>query len=368
MTSCSTNIGSQKRLAPFAVHGVSRHLAPLLISVLAIPALAADKPDLELLEQQAFRAAVDRVAPSVVRIETVGGRERVGKVLFGAGPTTGLVVDEKGYIVSSAFNFLHRPTSILVRLPGGLLKPAELVATDHNRMLVLLKIEPEGPLPVPEIAPHHEMRVGQWVIAVGRTFEADKPNMAVGILSATRRVWGTAIQTDVAVSPNNYGGPLVDIRGRVLGVLVPLSPHSADELAGHQWYDSGIAFAIPAEHILKTLPRLRKGDLHGGVIGVAFKDKNLSIGEPVIAACLPDLPAAKSGLKPGDRIVELDGHRIARIADVKQQLHQHYAGDRVRIVVLRGDKRIERQVQLAPRPKTKPKKVKAKKREAKGEE
>jgi serine protease Do len=109
--------------------------------------------DLGSTEQKAFRAAVDRVAPSVVRIETVGGLERVGQVIFGAGPTTGLVVSADGYLVSSAFNFLHRPTSILVQLPDGTRKPARLVATDRNRMIVLLKIDAEQPLPVPEIAP-----------------------------------------------------------------------------------------------------------------------------------------------------------------------------------------------------------------------
>ena len=75
--------------------------------------------ELGVAEQQAFRAAVDRVAPCVVRIETVGGLERVGGLLFGTGPTTGLVVTPDGYIVSSAFNFLHRPASILVQLPDG---------------------------------------------------------------------------------------------------------------------------------------------------------------------------------------------------------------------------------------------------------
>ena len=350
MTSCTTNIAFKRRLLPIAVHYASRYLVLLAISVWAVSALAAEASDLELLEQQAFQAAVERVAPSVVRIETVGGRERVGKLLFGVGPTTGLIVSEEGYIVSSAFNFLHRPTSILVRLPGGPMKAAKLVATDHSRMLVLLKVEPEVTLPVPEIVPHDEMHVGQWAIAVGRTFEADRPNMAVGILSAAQRVWGTAIQTDAAVSPNNYGGPLIDIRGRVLGVLVPLSPHAADELAGYQWYDSGIGFAIPAEHIMKILPRLRQGALFGGVIGVTFRDKNLSIGEPVIAACQSGSPAAQSGLKPGDRIVEINGHEVTRIAGVKEQLHQHYAGDRVHIVVLRDGKHIERQMQLAPKP------------------
>ena len=178
---------------------------------------------------------------------------------FGTGPTTGLIVDPEGYIVSSAFNFSNKPTSILVRLPDGTRKPAKLVATDHVRMIVLLKIDADKPLPVCEIAPASEMRVGQWTIALGRTFEGDRPNVSVGILSAKDRIWGKAIQTDASVSPNNYGGPLVDIRGRVMGVIVPLSPESADEVAGYEWYDSGIGFAIPADHIQKILPRIEKG-------------------------------------------------------------------------------------------------------------
>ena len=240
----------------------------------AIPAVAADPPAALLpswlpargrpttwnaLEQKAVAAAVERVAPSVVRIETVGGLERVEKVLFGTGPTTGLVVDPQGYIVSSAFNFVNKPASILVRLPDGTRKPAKLVATDHNRKIVLLKIEVDRPLPVPEAVPEAEMRVGQWCVAVGRTFEDDRPNLAVGILSAVGRIWGKAMQTDAAVSPNNYGGPLVDIRGRVLGVLVPLSPQSADEIAGYEWYDSGIGFAVPLEAIRKMLPQAAQG-------------------------------------------------------------------------------------------------------------
>src|SRR5262249_22124500 len=128
-------------------------------------AQAADE-SLSTREERAMKAAVARVAPSVVRIETVGGLERVGQVLIGTGPTTGLIVSPEGHIISSAFNFVQKPDSILVTLPDGPRLAAKLVATDHSRMLVLLKVDSERKLPVPEAVSQGEMRVGQWALAV----------------------------------------------------------------------------------------------------------------------------------------------------------------------------------------------------------
>ncbi len=302
--------------------------------------------NLETLEQKAFRAAVERVAPAVVRIETVGGLERVHRVLFGTGPTTGVIVDPDGHIVSSAFNFVNKPASILVRLPDGSRKPAQVVCTDYNRMLTLLKVAVDNPLPVPEVAPEKELRVGQWAIAVGRTFEAERPNMSVGVVSALDRIWGKAIQTDALVSPNNYGGALVDIHGRVMGILVPLSPQRADEIAGVELYDSGIGFAIPFEHVRNMLPRMKKGeDLHPGVIGITLSG-NMLLGEAVIGACQPGSPAAEAGLRSGDKIVEIDGKPVSRAAEVKSEISRRYAGDKIRLAVMRGAQRIEREMTL----------------------
>jgi serine protease Do len=322
-------------------------LLALLAAFAFQPAALFAAGDADAQEQAAFEAAVNRVAPSVVQIETVGGLEKVEKVLFGAGPTTGLVVDPRGYIVSSAFNFVNKPTSILVRLPNGERKPAKLVATDHSRMLVLLKIDADK-LPVCEIAPQRGMRVGQWTIAVGRTFESERPNMAVGILSAVDRIWGKALQTDAAASPNNYGGPLVDIRGRVMGILVPLSPDATGGVAGMEWYDSGIGFAIPMEHIARVLPRLEKGeDLHPGLAGINLKGPNLFTAPAIITACHPKCPATAGGITAGDQIVEIDGHAVTRAADAKQEIGRRYAGDKMRLTVLRGKERLEREIELA---------------------
>lgn len=293
-----------------------------------------------------MRAAVARVAPSVVRIETIGGKPKVGDVLIGVGPTTGLVVDSGGYIISSAFNFAQDPGSILVTLPGGERKPAQIVARDNSRMLVLLKVETDKKLPVPEAAPDDSARVGQWAIALGRTF-GDAPNMSIGIVSAVDRMFGRAIQTDAKISPSNYGGPLIDIHGRVLGVLVPMSPRGDGEVAGVEWYDSGIGFAAPLTTIFERLPQLKAGhDLEPGVLGVALERGDPYALPAKLAAALPNSPAAAAGLREGDILVEVNGRPVATQMQLKIQLGRLYAGDVVKLAALRGEERATYEVKL----------------------
>lgn len=323
-----------------------RWVGRLAVVLSWLPCIAA-ADELADKEQQAIRAAVEQVAPCVVRIETIGGMERVDEVLFGTGPTTGLIVDPEGYVVSSVFNFVNRPASILVRLPDGTRKAARLVATDHSRMLVLLKIDVSQPLPVPVVASEKELRVGQWTVAVGRAFKADSPNVSVGILSAVGRVWGKALQTDAAVSPNNYGGPLIDLRGRVLGILVPLSPDADTEVSGIEWYDSGIGFAIPAFHLWKVLPRLKNGEnLDRGMLGVNFRSRDLYAEQPAVSVVHPRSPASNAGLRSGDQIVEVEGRKIERAAQVREEINRRYAGDKIHVTLLRGKERMTREVTL----------------------
>src|SRR5262245_51626451 len=143
-----------------------------LVLLLVCPAWADER--LFELEQKAIRDAVARVEPSVVQIETIGGLEKVGEVLLGTGPTTGLIVSSDGYVVSSAFNFVQRPATILVRLSNGSRWPAKLVATDNSRMIVLLKVQTEEKL-VPAVpAPEKEIAVGQYAIAIGRVFDGNR--------------------------------------------------------------------------------------------------------------------------------------------------------------------------------------------------
>ncbi len=304
--------------------------------------------DLKLsgLEEQAFKEAAAKVSPSIVQIQTVGGLDRVGRVLTGTAPTTGIVVSEDGYIVSSAFNFASKPATILIRLPDGRQFPAELVNTDKLRMVALLKIDAKG-LTVAEAAPANELQVGQWSIAMGRTYSLQVPSVSVGIVSALNRIWGKAIQTDAKVSPINYGGPLVDIEGRVMGVLVPMSPRGTSELAGVEWYDGGIGFAIPLQDIQRTLPRLKAGDaLVRGLMGVDLEGRDVYAVKPTVSRVRAESPAEQAGLKKGDLIVEIDGKKVVNQAQLKQVLGTKYAGDKVKLVVKRDDKDINAELQL----------------------
>jgi serine protease Do len=318
-----------------------------LIGLLLASTIAAQENRLASLEQTALRNAAQAVAPSVVQIETLGGLERVERVLVGTGPTSGLIVTEDGFIVSSAFNFIQQPSSILVTLPNGQRRPATIVARDQSRMLVLLKVETDSSLPVPKAVPRAEMQVGQWTVAVGRAMSSTDVNLSVGILSAVDRIWGRAIQTDAKISPSNYGGPLVDVQGRVLGVLVPLSPDAQDEVAGAEWYDSGIGFAVPLVDLLARLDTLRSGrDLAPGILGISLKSADVYADNTEIAVVQAKSPAADAGLKAGDRILEVNGRPIRRGVQLKHALGALYAGDRVQVVVLRGEERIETQAVL----------------------
>jgi serine protease Do len=289
-------------------------------------------------EQAAVRAAVDRVADSVVQIRTIGGFEEADETLLASGPTTGLILSDDGWIISSSFNFVHQPTSILVILPNGEQLPAELIARDHSRLLALLKVDAADDLPIPELAPADEVRVGQWAIAVGRTFRADRPNVSVGIVSALDRMFGKVLQTDADVSTANYGGPLVDIRGRVLGVIVPIAPQTTSEVAGAEWYDSGIGFAVPLAEISDSIERMKRGeDQRAGLLGISLAGNRPHDTAAKVAAVLPNGPAGKAGLKKGDEIVAIDERPIHTQTDLRFALGPRYAGEEIRVTARRGD-------------------------------
>ncbi|MFN7813257.1 MAG: trypsin-like peptidase domain-containing protein, partial [Planctomycetia bacterium] len=317
--------------------------AVLLLAAIVAPAGRTDEPT--LAEEAAFRAAVDRVAGAVVRLEPVassatggGGGEGVP----GAGPSSGLVVDAdadagKSWIVTSSFAVPDDLDQIVVVRPDGTRGVGRVVGRDRTRAVVLLETARIEAAPRLAVTPRSELEPGQWAIAVGRGWNQPAPGVSVGIVSATDRCWGRAVQTDAAVSPANYGGPLVDIAGRVIGLLAPLPADTAGMQQGTELYDAGIGFAVPLEDVLRVLPRLRQGDtLVPGILGITWQGTDLINGPPVIGSCRSGSPAARAGLRAGDRIAGIAGREIRRIADARHQLVPRYAGDEIDLTIDRA--------------------------------
>lgn len=327
------------------VHLIFALLAPASL-VTTIPLVIAADGKIEGLEEVAFKQAVALADPSVVRIETVGGLEQVDNILLGNGPTSGVVVSQDGFIISSSFNFIAKPTSILVTLPDGRRLAAKQIANDRLRMLTLLKVDADGLIPAKPV-PRDQIKVGQWALALGRTLDNSIPNLSVGIVSAVNRVWGKAIQTDAKTSPVNYGGALVDVEGRVLGVIAPMSPTGSEETAGVEWYDGGIGFAIPMEDVYQSLERLKQGtDLLPGLMGITFAGGQSLNVPPIVDRVRYNSPAQQAGLKTNDRIIEADGEKVIRVAQLKHILGRKYAGDSVKLVVSRGEQSLPLDVSL----------------------
>lgn len=316
-----------------------RILGALLIAVGCAALAQGQETSRGNLEEAQIRAAVKGVEPSIVRIETLaaGGGE--------LGPTSGVIADAEGWIVASNHNFAQEPTSILVTLPSGRRHVARRVAADASRSLVLLKIDASEKLPTPTAAPLASLQAGATVVAVGRAQPDNQLSVSPGVVSAVGRAWGRAVQTDAKLSPLNYGGPVVDLQGRVIGVATPLNLDDVAPIDDVELYDSGIGFAAPWEPLVAVLPRWKAGkDLRVGRLGVSFAGRNRLVDPAEISAVRAGSPAAKAGLKSGERIVQVDGRPVQRLAQIYQGLGAKYAGDRATLVVARG--KDERKVEV----------------------
>ena len=330
----------------------------MLIVSLAICAAAAAEPDLLDAQQLVFRSALQTVQPSIVRIETIGGALPVGQrgtdgggsaAVSGFrqadGPTTGVICSADGYILTSSFNFIRDPAVITVMVADGRRFVAELVARDVPARLALLKVDAVD-LPVPRWLPAEELHAGQWALAAGYGHGSEAPAISIGVLSALARLDGRAVQSDVKTSPANYGGPLFDIEGRLIGICVPKAGKGDDIVAGVEWYDSGIGFAIRSEYIEARLPRLKNGeDLQSGFLGV-----RLELDDPVVGGtgeeapvggvrivAVPFGPAADAGLQPEDVITRIDDQPVPRVTAVARMLARRTAGDTIRVTYRRGE-------------------------------
>jgi S1-C subfamily serine protease len=314
--------------------------------------MASARADDSLQYSEAFskaaRTAADRVLPSIVTVEPIStGGASSGDVQLDA-PTSGLVVDPEGYILTSSLPVQGSNAAILVTLADGTRASATLVARDFHRELALLKIKTEKPLQSVTLSTEPpDLKIGQTTIAVARYGAKSTPMIARGILSAVKRLDGIALQTDARISPTFYGGPLVDLYGRVLGIMIPAVGEGGAENPT-DWYDSGIAFAIDASTIASKLDRLKVGtDIKRGLIGMVASSKDPNEKNTTISAVRPRSPADAGGMKPGDKVLSVAGTEVDRYGAIKQVLGRHDSGETIAVVVDREGKSVSLEITLA---------------------
>lgn len=300
--------------------------------------------DVSLLRAQAVRAAVQRIADSIVSVERVGLAGSGGGELADDAPTSAVAIDDERHFIASSLAAEGDAATILLVSPSGQRSVASVVARDHGRQLVLLRAEQSLNVPpLPQAT--DDVSVGQTVIAVGRRSDQTL-TISQGILSATGRNWGLALQTDARVSAAHYGGLLIDLYGRPLGVIVPMVPDGGAP-EDTSWYDSGVAFAIDLPSLSQRLETLRGGnDIRPGVAGIVATGSDPYVESSTIAAVRPRSPADAAGLLPGDEVTAINDVAIRSHREIKQTLGPLDAGTSIQVTVKRGEETLTVPLQL----------------------
>ena len=313
--------------------------------------------------QETLHHAMDKVAPSTVTVQTFGGTRKVGGgkrpltppempkgkkpagkkkpklgmsgFLQSQGPTTGIILSADGWILVSKFALTYDPTTILIRLPDGRTFNAVRKGEDVSRQIALVKIDAQD-LPVPKFVDPKTVAVGQWSFVLGRTFATKDPSVHMGVVSATRRVFGRALQTDAYTSPANYGGPLIDVEGQVLGIAVPMD--ASGRKANIGLYDSGIGFAATIADIQPLIERMKTGEiLHRGYMGISFDLTDLGPGAKLKTVDKKSA-AYKGGLRKGHTVVEIDSTPVANSFHLQMLVGIKMAGDPVHLKIRKKNK------------------------------
>ncbi|MGL4512934.1 MAG: S1C family serine protease [Lacipirellulaceae bacterium] len=289
---------------------------------------------------------MDAIAPRVVRIEIAGGTNPTDSLSQSTVVVTGLVIDDAGLVITSLFGLETNPAAIVVVTPDGARRAAELVARDRVRLLALVRAAPFAGLTPLRIA--SEPRVGETVIAVGRVHSLGAASLHTGVVSAVGRLSGRAVQTDADTSPANYGGPLVNTRGELHGVIAPLAPEGQPAV---EWYDSGIGFAVPWPEIATRLDALEGGnDIEPGVAGLGFPGHDPLRAAAEVIEVAPTSAAAAAGLAVGDRVVGVAGAPVATVHDARRRLGGRDAGSTVVLRIERAGAPRDVTLTLAARP------------------
>ncbi|MGH2813314.1 MAG: S1C family serine protease [Actinomycetota bacterium] len=303
---------------------------------------------------------VEQVRPSVVRVETdlVALDEFLQPVPGPDAAGTGVIIDNEGHILTNA-HVVEDAESVEVVTTDERRLEAEIAGRDVLSDLAVLEVDAEGLQPVP-IGDSDDLRVGDRVIAVGNALGAalgSEPTVTEGIVSALDRQIREAggntiqnmIQTDAAINPGNSGGPLLDLDGELVGVNTAIAGNAQN---------IGFAIAItPARPIISDL--ISEGRVIRPFLGVQMRSLDQQETErlglepnqgALIVGVEPGTGAEAAGLRAEDVIVEVDGTEISGPGEVGEVINRHEPGDRITLVIIRGEERITVEAVLGERP------------------
>ena len=324
-----------------------------------------------------FAKVAEAIRPAVININTVskgpgglsGGRtpfeeffgEEFFKRFFGDTPDripqrslgSGVIVDATGIALTNA-HVVEKATEIEVVTLDGSKHKAKLVGMDKKTDLAVLKLDDgKGQFKFARLGDSEKIQVGDWVIAIGSPFGL-QATVTAGIISAKARNIGQGpfddfLQTDAAINPGNSGGPLVNMQGEIVGINTAI-------VAG----GSGIGFAIPSNMARKIYTELQtKGRVTRGWLGVSIQPLTAELARSfnakdtkgvLISDVMPDGPAAKAGLKPGDIMLEFEGKKMEAPSDLQRAVGLAQPGQDLKMKVWReqGERTIDIKIGEAP--------------------
>jgi serine protease Do len=364
-------------------------LPALALATVMTPASAAVAQDGDRFAYQApnggpmsFADLIEQVSPAVVSIEarTAPG-ERAGPDLsemppqfrefferFGGLPDqrqprerraqgSGFFISADGYVVTNN-HVIEGAEDITVALSDGRDFQAVIVGTDPETDLALLRVEADAPFAFVDLERDLDIRVGDWVVAMGNPFGLGG-SATTGIISAMGRQIGPAqaytdfLQTDASINRGNSGGPMFDLDGNVVGVnSAILSPTGGNV---------GIGFAIPSDLAAQVIEQLiSNGEVRRGYLGVAPGDLTDELKDAMglaadlqgalINQVLAGTPAEDAGLENGDVVLEVNGRAVEDARDLTRTIGAVQPGEVVRLLVLRGERERTIRVTLGDRP------------------
>ncbi len=255
---------------------------------------------------------------------------------------SGFLVDADGHILTNN-HVVGDADEITVILDDGRRFDAQVLVSDPDTDVAVLKIDSDEPLPYVPMGDSDQLQVGDWVVAIGNPFGYLAGTVTVGIVSATNRehialpvetYYQNFIQTDAAINLGNSGGPLVDIYGRAVGINTAITA-----------YGSGIGFAIPinmADFVYESF--LEHGEVIRGWIGVTIQNVDPDLAEAygmddtngaLVAEVHPGDPADRAGLQEEDIILEIDGHQVISVQSASRLIASLPVGEPAEFVILR---------------------------------